>query len=95
MELSLKKFALPKMLFSLPMAILAAGILIFINDSSYQESRKALTNIELAQKTRDAISTLLRQMLDAETGQRGFLLTGDPGYLAPYDSATANSPRWI
>ena len=86
----MKKFALPKMLVSLPLAILAAGILIFINDSSYQESRKALANIELAQKTRAAISTLLRQVLDAETGQRGFLLTGDPSYLAPYDSALAD-----
>lgn len=85
----MKKFALPRMLVSLPLAILAAGILIFINDSSYQESRKALANIELAQKTRGAISNLLRQVLDAETGQRGFLLTGDPSYLAPYDSATA------
>src|SRR3954451_16931775 len=28
-------------------------------------------------------------MTDAETGQRGYLLTGDPGTLAPYKAATA------
>lgn len=78
------------MLVSLPLAMLAAGILIFINDSSFQESRKALANIELAQKTRGDISNLMQQVLDAETGQRGFLLTGEPSYLAPYDRATAD-----
>ncbi|HEV8444320.1 MAG TPA: CHASE3 domain-containing protein [Steroidobacteraceae bacterium] len=30
---------------------------------------------------------LLSTVRDAETGQRGYLLTGDPGYLAPYDAA--------
>ena len=30
---------------------------------------------------------LLSAMRDAETGQRGYLLTNDPMYLAPYDAA--------
>ena len=32
----------------------------------------------------------MQQMLDAETGQRGFLLTGNPKHLQPYDAALAN-----
>jgi CHASE3 domain sensor protein len=32
---------------------------------------------------------LLSFLEDAETGQRGYLLTGDEGFLAPYLSATA------
>jgi PAS domain S-box-containing protein len=32
---------------------------------------------------------------DAETGQRGFLYTGDPKYLAPYHSAVAQLDRHI
>ncbi len=86
----MKKFALPKMIISLPLAILAAAFLIFINESSFRESTKALANIESAQQTRMAISKLVRQVLDAETGQRGFLLTGDPRYLEPYNTATAD-----
>ncbi|HUD53317.1 CHASE3 domain-containing protein [Parvibaculum sp.] len=31
---------------------------------------------------------LLTDMLDAETGQRGYLLTGRPAYLAPYQGAS-------
>ena len=34
-----------------------------------------------------ATETLLSTLKDAETGQRGFLLTGDPAYLEPYDAA--------
>lgn len=86
----MKKFALPKMLISLPLAVLAAALLVFINESSFQESTKALASIESAQQTRGAISKLVQQVLDAETGQRGFLLTGDPRYLEPYNTATTD-----
>ena len=86
----MKKFALPKMVITLPLAVLAAASLILINESSFQESTAALANIESAQQTRGAISKLVQQVLDAETGQRGFLLTGDPRYLEPYNTATAD-----
>jgi signal transduction histidine kinase/CheY-like chemotaxis protein/CHASE3 domain sensor protein len=36
-----------------------------------------------------ALDTLLSTMLDAETGQRGFLLTGNEKYLQPYDDAVS------
>ena len=83
----MKKFALPKMAISLPLAVLAAAILIFINEASFQQSTTAVTHLEQAQQTRSAINRLVRQILDAETGQRGYLLTGDERYLEPYDTA--------
>lgn len=86
----MKKFALPKLLISLPLAVLAAAFLVFINESSFQKSTTALANIQSAQQSRGAISKLVQQVLDAETGQRGFLLTGDPRYLEPYNTATAD-----
>ncbi|MGH8830017.1 MAG: sensor histidine kinase, partial [Polaromonas sp.] len=86
----MKKFAIPKMAISLPLALLAAAILIFINEASFRESTAAAAGIEEAQQTRGAINQLLQQMLDAETGQRGYLLTGDPRYLEPYTTATAD-----
>jgi len=85
-----KKFSIPKMAISLPLAVLAAAILIFINEASFHESTAAAANIEEAQQTREAINQLLQRMLDAETGSRGYLLTGDPRYLEPYNSATAD-----
>ena len=35
------------------------------------------------------MNKLLQSMLDAETGQRGYLLTGNETYLEPYDKAVA------
>lgn len=83
-------FAIPKMAISLPLAVLAAVVLITINEAGFHLSTKAVTRIEESQATRGAVNLLLQQMLDAETGQRGYLLTGDPKYLEPYDAATAD-----
>ncbi len=83
-------FAIPKMAISLPLAVLAAVILISINEAGFRLSTQATTNIEEAQATRGAVNRLLQHMLDAETGQRGYLLTGDPQYLTPYDVATSD-----
>ncbi len=83
-------FAIPKMAISMPLAILAACVLIGINETGYNRSITAAQDIMEAQQTRAAVNKLLQNMLDAETGQRGYLLTGDPRYLEPYDTATAS-----
>src|SRR5687768_7496280 len=36
---------------------------------------------------RDAVEATLTSILDAETAQRGYLLTGDPAFLEPYEMA--------
>ncbi|MEO6626464.1 MAG: CHASE3 domain-containing protein, partial [Burkholderiaceae bacterium] len=38
--------------------------------------------------------TLQRAVQDAERGQRGYLITGDPAYLAPYRKSTEDIP-WL
>jgi CHASE3 domain sensor protein len=35
----------------------------------------------------DTLVNVLRQLQDAETGQRGFLITGQESYLRPYEDA--------
>lgn len=42
-----------------------------------------------------ALAAFLSVMRDAETGQRGFLLTGDRAYLRPYDDALAALPHTL
>jgi len=39
-----------------------------------------------------ATNSLLIELLNAETGQRGYLLTGKPVYLQPYDTALSTVP---
>lgn len=71
----------------MPLAVAAAATMIFINEISFQQSTEAVGTMEKAQQTRSAITGLVRQVLDAETGQRGYLLTGDTRYLEPYRTA--------
>lgn len=86
----MKFFSLPRLAVSLPLAVVAVVVLIFISEATFQRSSSAVADIEVAHITQSQISTLVQQMLDAETGQRGFLLTGNPKYLQPYDAALAN-----
>ena len=83
----MKQLSIPKMVISLPLAILGAAILITINEASFHASTEATRKIELAESARQSVGQLMHTMLDAETGPRGFLLTGDEKYLQPYERA--------
>lgn len=86
----MRKFVLPKMAISMPLAVLAVCLLVIINETGYSRSTAAVAEMAEAQRARAGLSTLLQYMLDAETSQRGFLLTGDARYLEPYDRVNAN-----
>ncbi|MFN9471495.1 CHASE3 domain-containing protein [Acidovorax sp.] len=79
-----------KMALSLPMALLAAMVLVGINEVGHMRSQEAVTQMAHGQVTHGALNRLLQSMLDAETGQRGYLLTGNDRYLEPYDKALAS-----
>lgn len=83
----MKKIVLPRMVVSLPLAVLATFSLLTVNEVSFRQSTAAVANIEQAQQTRSTLNKLMQNLLDAETGQRGYLLTGDVTYLQPYTSA--------
>lgn len=51
----------------------------------YSDSKSMSSNRELSRRVR----TLLISLLDTETGQRGYLLTGNQAYLAPYEKGRA------
>lgn len=75
------------MALSLLLAALAALALVGINEAGYRQSSIALAEIDAAQKVRSVLNQLLQNILDAETGQRGYLLTGEAAYRQPYDNA--------
>jgi signal transduction histidine kinase len=80
---------MPRLAISLILAVLAAAVLIGINETGYDQSSRALQQIEEYTRTRNAVNRLLQHVLDAETGSRGYLLTGDPRYLEPYNAAVS------
>jgi len=79
--------AFPRIALSLTLATLAALVLIGINEAGFRESSRALEDIGEAQRARLALNELLQDVVNAETGQRGYLLTGEVRYREPYDKA--------
>ncbi|MEZ4648375.1 MAG: CHASE3 domain-containing protein [Candidatus Eisenbacteria bacterium] len=77
-------------LYRINFAVLA--VLLLINGAySYQANRELIRNESRVQNTQSvlaAIKDTFSSLQDAETGQRGYVITGgDPEYLEPYDSA--------
>lgn len=79
---------LRKTAIAMPLAVLAVAAMIALNELAYQRSTAAAANMSREQEKRGALHLLLQEVLDAETGQRGYLLTGDDRYLLPYSEAT-------
>ena len=84
MKFFIRSVKLPGIAISLPLAVLAVALVVFINEASYYNTVSSVGNMERAQSTRSALNELMQSMLDAETGQRGYLLTGNQVYLEPY-----------
>jgi PAS domain S-box-containing protein len=81
-----------------PLLILVVFILFAMGFSSYWQWIQMRDT--LAQGLRDrqlltATDELMSQVKDAETGQRGYLLTGSDEYLAPYTKAAAAIPALL
>ena len=74
---------------SLPLAVLTTIVLIGFSEASYQRSSAALESMAHVQESHALLSKLLQTMLDAESGHRGYLLTGEEPYLAPYEKSIA------
>jgi diguanylate cyclase (GGDEF)-like protein/PAS domain S-box-containing protein len=65
---------------------------------SYLSGTKYLATVAAVEQTlavRSEIDATLSLLKDAETGQRGFLLTGDESFLEPYNAAVADIPRHL
>jgi signal transduction histidine kinase len=64
---------------------LAAAFALFLNNGN--QLRRANDGVALTQSVLRSLDRLLIGMLEAETGQRGFVITGDPRYLGAYAAA--------
>ena len=70
--------------YAFPLAALTALAMFFISETSYQQASASLDGLGMMGQARTAIQTLRRSLTDAETGQRGYLLTARKEYLVPY-----------
>jgi signal transduction histidine kinase len=64
----------------------AAGIIVVSEYANWRASR-AVAQTQLSLEIRRTLTTVWRQVLEAETGHRGYLITGKDDYAAPYYGA--------
>ena len=83
----MQKFVFPKISTSMLLAVMVVGVLFFINDQNFDRSTAATLQIEESTKTLAVLNKLQSQLIDAETGQRGYLFSGNVQYLEPYTNA--------
>jgi len=82
------KFSIGSKLWTSYVAILL--VIVAVGTTSYQSINKLLDSAAWVTHTHlvlTRLSDLLSTMQDAETGQRGYLITGEPRYLEPHTSA--------
>ena len=78
-----------KLLYLIP-AVVALATIIYGVVASAVDTRRNLSDsgdVAHSRKVLVALQETVGYMLDLETGQRGFIITGDEAYLEPYESA--------
>ena len=70
--------------------VLAAGILVFAGWESYRSMVKVSTAADERKNSYEVLATLdelVARIVDAETAERGYVVTGDESYLQPHRDA--------
>jgi signal transduction histidine kinase len=71
----------------LGVCIVASGSLIALSEIGYVRVDREYTTAVESIRNYSKLEQLGRKLVDAESGQRGYLLTHDPIYLEPYNAA--------
>jgi len=79
--------------YAFPLAVLAAAAMILISEGSYDSARSTLTELTEMGRARLLIYSIKVRAADAESAQRGYLITKRRDYLAPYEEANEDLSR--
>lgn len=72
---------------TLPLAVAATVLVVGINETTYHHAALELQGLAQRGETQMRIQQIWRTLIDAETAQRGFLLTQRASDLQPYERA--------
>ena len=75
--------------FAAPVALLLGLAVLLTNEIGHQRALTVIASREALLDARVEVSTLMREVIAAESGQRGYLLTARPEYKEPYTRAAA------
>jgi len=74
--------------FALPLAVTVAALMVGVSELGFREAHGQMTRLVVIVKVRVALTNVMRRVADAESGQRGYQLTGSDDYLTPYRDAS-------
>jgi PAS domain S-box-containing protein len=77
----------------LVVSLFIALVIALLSFRNSQDVAEAARQLRISQEVHSLSVDLLSALKDAETGQRGFLLTGEDQYLEPYNQALSEAPR--
>ena len=83
----------PRVVIALAAAVV---LLLAVGLASIREQRRTMEagdSVRHTIRVLEQITLMLQRASDAESGQRGYVLTGDPSYLKPYHAAIADLPQ--
>ncbi len=76
-----------------PFAAAALALILGLSFWDWHKFQDASSYVQESENSLQKIDSLLSLMKDAETGQRGFVITGDRAYLDPYLNAVVKAPK--
>ena len=79
----------PRLIAGSALLVILLLVNIVIRDRSTQALYRNTEAVAQAHAVINALDRVSTSVVDAETGERGFLITGHPNYLEPYNSALA------
>jgi CheY-like chemotaxis protein/signal transduction histidine kinase/CHASE3 domain sensor protein len=82
----------PKTLIGFLLAVVAVVMIALLSYQSLQATTDTARNLTQSVEVLRRLQGLLSTLKDAETGQRGFLLTGEESYITPYTDAKDSLP---
>jgi len=74
------------------LAVIVIGAVLVGDILHFRRYQSAIKNVMHTQQSLETMYALLNSVQAAETGQRGYLLTGRPDYLAPFIQGKARVP---
>lgn len=78
-----------------PLAALVAALMLLISEVAYHGADGQMHALVNMGRARLETFLLLQRLTDAESGQRGYLLTGRREYLQPYQNAADDARRYL
>jgi CheY-like chemotaxis protein/CHASE3 domain sensor protein len=79
-------------MFGFLLAVIAVLVIALLSYQSLQATAESSRSLTRAIEVLAQLNTVLSTLKDAETGQRGFLLTGEESYLEPFTTAKSALP---